>query len=120
MHRSGPTPAAGKVEYTPAAELMAWLDERPDGAQYSALPAVCSDSLGFFLFLRYSAARGDLASALFVEAVAEFKVSLADPPPPTNARDLEEEISRARACTQRAREGGLQIQVCHQRGDAQC
>jgi hypothetical protein len=72
MHKSGPKPSA-RIEYPTVQEVKAWLEKNDDDS-LDNIPSIAADNLGFFLFLKFCAANGDLPCALFIEAVAKFKV----------------------------------------------
>jgi hypothetical protein len=63
-----------KVNYPPEMDLVAWMAKHQDDPAIFSIPNICMDSLGFFLFLKFCYENGDRASALFVEAVAKYKV----------------------------------------------
>lgn len=62
------------VNFPSELELVHWMSQREDDPSLFNIPNICTDSLGFFLFLKFCYENGDRASALFVEAVAKYKV----------------------------------------------
>ena len=61
------------MEYPAAGLLQTWLNHHRSRAM-SEIPSICTDNLGFYLFLKYCASNGSTPCVLFVEAVAKFKV----------------------------------------------
>eukprot|EP00618_Florenciella_parvula_P037443 CAMPEP_0119498552 /NCGR_PEP_ID=MMETSP1344-20130328/21259_1 /TAXON_ID=236787 /ORGANISM="Florenciella parvula, Strain CCMP2471" /LENGTH=145 /DNA_ID=CAMNT_0007534437 /DNA_START=250 /DNA_END=685 /DNA_ORIENTATION=- len=70
MHKRGPRPTAA-IEYPTDEQLKVWKEEHLRGIL--TLSFICSDNLGFYLFLKYCEAVGELPSALFIEATAAYK-----------------------------------------------
>ena len=61
------------MDYPSAGALQTWLNHHRSRAM-SEIPSICTDNLGFYLFLKYCASNGGTPCVLFVEAVAKFKV----------------------------------------------
>lgn len=64
-----------KVNYPTEFQLAEWMEKHQDDPSLFTIPNICLDSLGFYLFLKFCCENGDRGSALFVEAVAKYKVS---------------------------------------------
>ena len=73
MYTSG-RPLRSAVECPTNAELQAWYDEFGDDPALVSIPAICTDNLGLFLFLKYCATNGDEGAALFVEGALRVRV----------------------------------------------
>ena len=72
MHNTAPRPR-GRLEYPSAGALQSWLSAH-QVPRISEIPQICTDNLGFYLFLNYCSSNGSAPCALFVETVAKYKV----------------------------------------------
>jgi hypothetical protein len=73
MYKSS-QPLRAQMDCPSGDEVLVWMETNGDEAALTSIPAICADNLGLYLFLKYCAHNGDIASVLFLEATIKMKV----------------------------------------------